>query len=285
MTDGTTEEEPGAQEPDRAHDHIVEVLVDEWTIIAGLLARLGEQDWATLTDLPGWDVRDNVSHIIGTESMLAGDPQPDAPPDLAEREHVLNEIGAANEAWVHALRGTDTDEMVRRFLEVTGRRAQQLRAMTAEDFGAPSWTPVGNATYARFMQVRIFDCWMHEQDIRRAVGMPGNEDGPAAVESLEEVVRALGFVVGKRAGAPDGSAVTISLDGPLRRDLHVEVRGRAAVVERLERPADAAIRMDSNTFMRLAGGRVEARTVLDHIHLDGDIELASQVVGHLGFTI
>ena len=40
-------------------------------------------------------------------------------------------------------------------------------------------TPAGPDTYGRFMRVRIFDCWMHEQDIRRAVGRPGHVEGPA----------------------------------------------------------------------------------------------------------
>src|SRR5690606_15385081 len=123
------------------------------------------------------------------------------------------------------------------------------------------------------------------QDIREAVGVPGNDDGPAAVEALEEIVRALGYIVGKRGGAPEGSAVTVLLTGPLERVLHVAVDGRAQVVDALDRPADVTISLDSRTFMRLAGGRVEARSVLDHIHLEGDVDLGSQIVGHLAYTI
>ena len=34
-------------------------------------------------------------------------------------------------------------------------------------------TPVGPGTYGLFMEIRVFDCWVHEQDVRRAVGRPG----------------------------------------------------------------------------------------------------------------
>ena len=37
------------------------------------------------------------------------------------------------------------------------------------------------------MRIRVFDCWLHEQDIRDAVGRPGGEDGPAASVALDEI--------------------------------------------------------------------------------------------------
>lgn len=266
-------------------EHIVEVLTKEWEDIATLLEQLDDAAWSTPTDLPGWDVKAVVAHIIGIEATLAGDPQPAAPQDLAQRDHVRNDMGERNEAWVELLRREPPADMLRRLREVTARRAEQLRTMTDEDFSAPSWTPAGNDTYARFMQIRIFDCWMHEQDVRHAVGRPGNEDGAAAIESIGETTRVLGYVVGKLAGAPDGSAVTFSLTGPVTKELHVVVDGRGAVVDSLDRAPDVRISLDSSTFMRLAGGRVDARAVLDRIQMEGDVDLGAQIVGHLGYTI
>lgn len=267
------------------HERIVRVLVDEWAAIRDLLATLGDEEWSRPTALPAWDVRDVVAHLIGIEATLLGEPQPPPPADLAARTHVRNELGAANEAWVEAMRALRPREVLDRFVEVTDRRAAALGSMTAEDFAAPSWTPAGEATYGRFMQIRILDCWFHDQDVRDAVGRPGNDGGPAAEEALDEVVRSLGYVVGKRAAAPEGAAVTFSLTGPVRRDVHVRVAGRAEVVEELERPADAVIRTDSATFFRLAGGRVTAADVRDRLELGGDTELATRIADRLGFMI
>jgi uncharacterized protein (TIGR03083 family) len=175
--------------------------------------------------------------------------------------------------------------MLRHFHEVTRRRAESLSAMSPEEFDAPTQTPVGIAPYRRFMEIRGFDSWLHEQDIRSAVGRPGHAGGRCAELSVDEVVRALGFVVGKQASAPDGSAVTIELVGPVYRTVHVAVEGRAAVVTKLDRPATATLHLSSTAFVRLAGGRADVMSGLDTIRLAGDLDLARRVARNLAFTI
>lgn len=266
-------------------ERIVATLLEEWATIDALLESLPDDAWSTPTDLPGWDVRDNVAHLIGIEATILGDPAPEVAPELAQRPHVHNDLGAMNEAWVESFRTAEPAEVLARYRDVVARRSEALRAMTDEEFAAPSWTPVGDADYARFMQIRTFDCWFHEQDIREAVGRPGNLDSAPAEESLGEVVRMLGFVVAKRAGAPQGTTVTFSLEGPIHRQVHVAVDGRARVVDALERAADTTIRLGSDTFMRLAGGRVAVREVLDRVRLEGDVELGTRILEHLGYVI
>jgi uncharacterized protein (TIGR03083 family) len=233
--------------------------------------------------LPGWDVHDVLAHIIGTERSLAGDALPDVPADLGP--HVRNDIGKVNEAWICALRSRPHADLLADFRAVTAGRLASLRAMPAAEFNAPSWTPAGNATYARFMQIRIFDCWMHEQDIRAAVRQPGNEGGAAAERSLDEVVLALGYIVGKRGRAPDGSSVLIRLCGPVVRELAVVVDGRARVVDALDREPTATLALSSSLFMRLAGGREDAEAALARIELGGDQALARQVATSLAYTV
>jgi uncharacterized protein (TIGR03083 family) len=266
-------------------ERIISVLLEEWATIDDLLESLRPEEWSTPTDLPGWDVRDNVAHLIGIEATLLGDPAPAASPELAGRAHVHNDLGAMNEAWVESFRQVAPEQVLARFRDVTSRRADALRAMTDEQFLAPTWTPVGEADYARFMQIRNFDCWFHEQDIREALGRPGNLDSAPADEALAEVTRMLGYVVAKRAGAPQGSAVTFRLDGPIRREVHVVVEGRAQVVAVLDREPDVTIRLGSDLFMRLAGGRVSATAVRDRVDVQGDVELATEILDHLGYVI
>lgn len=286
-TDGSDGSD-GADAPDGADatgkGRIVELLRQEWAAIDGLLTDLSEDDWERPA-LPGWDVHDVVAHLVGTERMLSGAPSPDVPPEAMAVEHVRNEIGRANEQWVAGLRSRAHGELLSDFRTVTGERLASLGAMTQADFDAPSWTPVGDATYGRFMEIRVFDCWMHEQDIRAAVGMPGHEDGPVAEQSLDEVVRAIGYIVGKRVGAPDGSSVTLRLTGPLHRTLHVVVDGRARLVDSLPRPATAEAALGSSLFLRLAGGRTPPESVLDEVALSGDPALARRLATGLAFTI
>ena len=260
---------------------LASLLGAEWAAIDELLTGLDDAAWSAPA-LPGWDVHAVVAHLIGTEKMLAGAEIPSA---QADGEHVRNDIGKANELWVASLRDRSPAEMAAEFRAITAERLASLQAMSQADFDAPSWTPSGEGTYGRWMQIRVFDCWMHEQDIRMAVGMPGHETGPAAERSLDEVTGALGYIVGKRGRAPQGSSVLISLTGPVRRDLRVVTDGRAKVVDAIDGEPTATIRLSSSLFLRLAGGREDAEAALDRIELGGDVALSRQLATSLAFTI
>ncbi len=263
---------------------VVTLLREEWGSLAELLAGLDDDAWSAPA-LPGWDVHDVVAHLVGTERMLAGVAVPTVPEAETSGPHVKNEIARSNEAWVVTLRARTHAELLDDFRSVTAERLAALEALSDAEYDAPSWTPAGDATYGRFMEIRVFDSWMHEQDIRTAVGRPGHEAGPVAEQSVEEVVRALGYIVGKRAGVPAGSSVTLRLTGPVERTVHVAVDGRATVVDALPEPATAEVALSSSLFMRLAGGRVRAEDTLERIDLSGDVALARQVASHLAFTI
>lgn len=273
---------------DSSSEAIKSQLAEVWDSLAALGDDLTDEDWNQPTGCPGWPVSAQYAHIIGTESMLLARPGPEVDP--GRPEHVRNDIGGANERWVVALAAAPRKEVLDQFSEVTAARRQALAGMGEDDFSEPSWTPVGQADYRRFMQIRIFDCWVHEQDVRQATGRPGHEDGPVAEQSVDEVARAIGYIVGKRAGAPDGSSVRIQLTGPVRRTVDVGViDGRARPVEAFDREPTAGLTLGSSAFMRLACGRIDPAAVLDGalggVSFSGDGDLARQVAEHLAFTI
>ncbi len=260
-----------------------------WDSIDALLEGLPETGWQAATPLPGWCVRAVVSHIIGTESFLEGiaPPQPDI--DVKVLEHVRNDIGAMNECWVRHLSGESGNSVLERYRAVTGKRRKVLTSLPDEEWNALTPTPVGPDSYGRFMRVRVFDCWMHEQDIREALLRPSSDDelgGPASQLSLDEIAATMGFVVGKLAKAPDGSRIQFELTGPLARSIRVSVDGRAQVVDDfggLE--PTATIRLDALQFTRLAGGRPMCPARAQDVELGGDKDVAAQIVEHLNFVI
>jgi uncharacterized protein (TIGR03083 family) len=268
---------------DNSAPGLISQLEEEWSSLRDLGAALTDREWELPTACPGWPVAAHYAHIIGTESTLLGRPNPGVDP--GRPEHIRNDIGRFNEVWVAALASLPRAEVLARFAEVTDARRQALAAMDEDNFSEPSWTPVGQADYRRFMQIRVFDCWVHEQDVRDAAGRPGHDSGPAAEQAVDEIARALGYIVGKKAGAPDGSSVTFELTGPVSRHLHVVVNGRARVVERLESPATATVTVGSVLFTRLASGRVDPGSVLGEVQLSGDPELGKRLVTSLPFTI
>src|SRR5918995_1610854 len=179
----------------------IDVLVEEFAAIDELVSGLTDDQWKLPTALPGWDVQANVVHVIGTEAMLLGEPTPPIEVDVASLPHVRNDIGAFNEAWVLAMADASPAEVLHGLRDRVTKRLEALQGMDDEAWAAESFTPAGQDTYGRFMRIRAMDCWMHEQDIREAVGQPGHDGGPVVELVLDEMTSALGYVVGKRAGA------------------------------------------------------------------------------------
>jgi uncharacterized protein (TIGR03083 family) len=164
-----------------------------WDTIATLCTPFTEREWKTPTDCPGWSVQDQIAHIVGTESWLLGQPVPaHTPKDMS---HVKNELGQWIEPWVDRCRLWPGARVLAEFSTVTRERRRVLHTMSAEEFTREFHTPIGSHTMRSFLPIRIFDNWVHEQDIRRAVGRPGHFAGPVAEHSLERVARAMSFVV------------------------------------------------------------------------------------------
>jgi uncharacterized protein (TIGR03083 family) len=247
-----------------------------WASLDALLSELDQSQWETPTDCPGWDVQDQVSHLIGTESMLLGFPAP-APVEAA---HVRNPLGAGIEGWVAERRDRLPAEVLDEFRQVTAARSAALDALSDEQWEAPTASPAGQIPYGEFMQIRVMDNWVHEQDIRRAVQRPGHLEGPAAEAALARLTRSLGYVVGKQAGAADGTSVVVRLVGPQAQVLAVTVTdGRARPAEAPPDP-DVTLTMTAEAYCCLSCGRWSADQVLadGRVQADGDRQLAHRIV-------
>jgi uncharacterized protein (TIGR03083 family) len=261
-------------------------LFGTWDSLDQLLSGLSEQQWQASTPLPGWCVHNVVAHIVGTESMLQGLNAPDVDIDASTLDHVRNDVGVANERWVRHLNAESGPQLLQRFRSITADRRKRLTDTPVDDWNAPTPTPVGLESFGRFMRVRLFDCWMHEQDIRDGVGLPSSDvelSGPAARLSLDEVAATMGYVVGKLGKAPEGSRVAIELTGRQARTIRVAVDGRAQVVDDFGGlDPTSTIRLDGLLFTRLAGGRTDDTA---GVELGGDTAVAARIVEHVNFVI
>jgi uncharacterized protein (TIGR03083 family) len=265
----------------------VAALAEVWASTSELLTSLDTDGWSLPSPLPGWSVQDNVSHMVGTEAMLLGEANPDVTIDRQRLGHVTNAIGDFNEVWVEHLRAEEPAAVLAMFHDLTARRVDVLHAMPLDEWHAESFTPAGKDTYGRFMQIRVFDCWLHEQDIRDATGRPGNEAGLAVEVTLDEMATALGFVVGKKAGLAEGQSVTFTLTngGAVVRSIHVAIEKRAKVVEALDGDATTTLSLPVGTMTRLCAGRCPLESLRAGIDVAGDAELGERVLSSLNYTV
>ena len=267
---------------------VLDGLFASWDAIDQVMTGVPDEEWKSLTPLPGWCVRDVVAHVIGTESMLAGVATPELGVDVSTLGHVRNGIGELNECWVQQLRGETGDDVLARFRDVTNKRRATLTDMPEEIWNGVTVTPAGPDTYGRFMRIRTFDCWMHLQDVRQALSRPPSDadlDGPASRLTLDEMAASMGFVVGKLGKAPDGARVALELTGPMARTFHVAVDGRAALVDAFADAPTTVIRLDGLQFTRRCGGRPLGDDRPREVEFEGDAEVGQRIVDNLAYVI
>ncbi len=267
---------------------MIDRLADVWRDIAELGGALNDNQWGLATECPGWSVKDNVAHMIGTERMLMGQ-RPDIDPE-PRPAFVRNDIGEANQHWVDEYEVLPGNEVLEAFVSVTGQRLDDLRALSQADWDREGFTPEGQGPYRLFMEIRVFDCWFHDQDMREALGKPGFMDGPVADLAVGRIgPKALGYIVGKKAATPAGSSVVFDIVGAQTSTLAVVVppEGRAMLVDEIPAAPTTRITLDRRTYARLAGGRWtgdDARTK-GAVEVAGDETLGNRIIDNMAFTI
>jgi uncharacterized protein (TIGR03083 family) len=256
---------------------------DAWThsveAISELVQPLVEGEWNRRTPCPGWSVRDVVSHVIGMDCEALGDPRPihALPRDLF---HVTNEHQRYMEMQVDVRRHHTAPEMTAELEYTIIRRNRQLRN-ESRDPGTKVRGPRGTEqTLEEAMRYRAFDIWVHEQDLRTALGRPGNLDSPGAHITRDELLAALPEVVAQGAGAPPGSAVVIDVHGPVEflRTVRVDAQGRGSIDGTPSLGPTVTLTLDWETYVRLACGRVSADAVADRVKTEGDPDLTAAIL-------
>jgi uncharacterized protein (TIGR03083 family) len=284
MTDNGAGQDGGFQ---RQGMRATEALRETWGGLAEACFELSSNEWALPTECPGWDVKDQLSHLIGIERTIMGEAAPEW--DGPRGDHVKNDFAAMNEAWVAVRRPLDGAAVRAEFVEVTRTRLGQLAERTEDEWAVVGWSPVGQVPYAVFMEVRAFDSWVHEQDARRALDRPGGSGNLASAISLGRVESAMPFVVGKKAACADGTAVRFEIEGPGddARAFTVAVEGsRARAVDEDVTPT-VTVSLSSLDFLRLGCGRATAAQVeaAGGIAMEGDAAVGRQVLGAMNFMI
>ncbi|MDF0530349.1 maleylpyruvate isomerase family mycothiol-dependent enzyme [Tsukamurella sp. 8F] len=259
-------------------------LVETWwrsaQDLVALLDDLPESDFARPTDLAGWDVRAVAGHVAHLESILVGGPHETA--DVPSAPHITGPMSAFTEIGVLNRRDHTGAEIAREIGEITARRHAALLADPPGDPDAPAPGVFGALGWSMrtLLRNRPLDVWMHEQDIRRAVGRPGGMDTPPARHVVEYLSESLGFVLGKKCDLTPGTTVTLDVDGHVTTAT-VDDAGRGRLLP--EPPAGGLrITTDRESFILRAGGRREVP--MDRFAVVGDHDLATRIVAALAVT-
>jgi uncharacterized protein (TIGR03083 family) len=262
-------------------------LVEAWSssaqAVLDLVRTLSKDELSLETDLPGWTVRDILAHLAHLECELAGDEPVLADEDQVPADARENAFRSYTERGVAARR----EEMPAVLIEQLDDAVHRLRATLDSDRPAdpPASFPRPGATWAALLHDRVIDYWMHEQDIRQAVGRSGGWDSPGADVTIGSFWQALPFIVGKKVRPPAGTTVAWSVtDSSGTRSVTIEMGddGRARPVDVPADEADVALKMPVEDFVLACGGRRDPAQLA--IEVRGDDDLGSAVLAAMPVT-
>jgi uncharacterized protein (TIGR03083 family) len=253
--------------------------VDDFT---GLLEEVPAEEWSTPTDLAGWDVRAVASHTAHLESILTGAPEESA--EVGEPPHVTGLMGLYTEIGVVNRRDASPDEIINEIRSATTARHTALLADPPTDGSAKPEVIFGGVPWdwETLLRNRPLDVWMHEQDVRRAVGRPGHLDTPPAQHAADYLIEAFGYVLAKKAGAPSGTTAVLAVEGSAPAAFTVNDVGRGERMPAIPSAPDVTLRMDRESFIVLAGGR--RATAPDAVRIEGDEALGRRIVDRMATT-
>ena len=247
-----------------------------------LLEQLPEEEWATPTDLAGWDVKAIASHVAHLEGILAGNPEETA--EVGEPAHVTGLMGLYTEIGVVNRLEHSPEQILEELREVTAKRYEQLLADPPTDASAKPAVIFGGVpwNWETLLRNRPLDVWMHEQDVRRAVGRPGGLDSPAAQHTTDYLMESFGFVLAKRAGAPPGTTGVIDVEGSTPLGFVVNEASRGEQLPDVPERPTVRLATDRESFIVLAGGR--RQPAADAVTIEGDVALGERVVAAMATT-
>jgi uncharacterized protein (TIGR03083 family) len=194
----------------RLHD-LISAFAHTTQAVIDLAHDCSDDDLAQPTDCPGWTVHDQISHVVGVEAWLEGHKDPRV--EMPHYEHVRNDIGKRVEYAVEVRRGRAGADVVAELEDVLAQRLSTLRDPELTDTSVIAG-PFGPDQGVTVMLLRTFDVWTHEQDIRSALGRPGNLDSPAAEVVVGSVISQLPRLIAKGADLAPGQVVVLEVTGP-----------------------------------------------------------------------
>jgi uncharacterized protein (TIGR03083 family) len=225
-----------------------------YTTLRGL-----DGDW-TRPALRGLYVQGLVGHLIGVENdvhrCLSGDP------DVADAGHVESTQAAAIS---HA--GLPPARTRAEWRQATDRTLDLVRSA---DPAAKVAMHGMRLPVRALLLVRAFELWIHENDIRQAVGWAPSVPDASTLRMMADLAARLLPGAAAQAGVHEPADIHLVLTGPGGGTWDV------AVGDRQPDPAAVTIVTDTVGFCRLAGNRVTPAEL--DLYVTGDAELAADVL-------
>ncbi len=282
---------------------VTNCLIDTLNEIISLAKSLEEIQLSAETDCPGWDVRDNLSHIISIESWLLGNQMTDH--KAVDITNTKNELGILNENEVDLRRTHKLNELIDELESVAIPRIKTIQSYTEDELHSKAWTPIGEKTLEDQCMIRLLDCWAHLQDIKNALNLNFDDESQSSALILEYGLLTIPKAFARSVTTDTDTSVELSIYSKIDllfsqipfemsdnifKLIITKTAGRGKFVDR-NKPLSADdligthIKLSHKDIIGLLLGRKTYKELEQEIEIAGDREIAKNFLSNLNFMI
>ena len=246
-----------------------------------VLEDLGAGDWQRPTVCPGWRVHDVVAHVVHDHvRKLSGSRDGQAAPGPGPGEDLPRFLHRVNQEFV-GVASRWSPRVLTDLLRHLGPQLDQFWASLDMDrLGeAVSWAAPGVPAPAWLDVAREYtEYWVHQQQIRDAVGRPGADSEQLLAPVIDTFQRAVPHTLRDLSPA-DGTCVQIQVTGTGGGNWTAQRRNRIWTVNRgpATQPA-ALVQLPSDCFWRVAIRGITVETAREQALISGDQTLGAAVL-------
>jgi uncharacterized protein (TIGR03083 family) len=255
--------------------------------LLGLLESLSDNDWALPTVCPGWSVHDLAIHLYGSDvNVLSGDRDDFhdrsgmlSGADLSDWGQLLAYIDARNRLWVEANRRISPQLLID-LLTQTGRLLDEWwPTVDLAAIGRPvDWAGAGPAPTWVHVAREYTERWIHQQQIRDAVGRPGVTEAAFLLPVLDAFALALPVALSASAGTRGDVVELRASDIEEGRWQAVWIDGRWHLADGVTREPTTVVAMSGEIMWRLASRGITSDEARMHTSISGSASQADAVI-------
>jgi uncharacterized protein (TIGR03083 family) len=252
-----------------------------------LLESLKPDEWASPTECPAWSVKGIALHVLGDDLSLLSRQRDEEPSGVAIEpgpsfDELFVLLDRFNERWVEAGSFFSPNLLIE-LLRLSGEWTREYYGSVDGDrLGeAVPWIGPDPAPYWLLAAREYWERWIHQEQIRRAVGRPGLHDPRFVVPGVAVAVR--GFPQGLAAfPAPDGTTVTFRIRDAGDGAWTVGCDGQSwRLYDGTPDDPSVTVAVDVETAALLFSRALTNAELTDRVQPDGDTDLGAVMVAGL----
>src|SRR5260370_34239891 len=245
-------------------------------------AKLREEEWHSPMVCAGWTVKDIALNLLGDDiGRLSRDRDAfdyTTHPRINSWSELVAYLNEMNELWVQATRRMSS-RLLCTLLALTGEEIYQY--FTSLDLFVPgepvSWACSAPAPVWLDVAREYTERWVHQQQIRDAVGRPGLKEQRFFAPVLATFVRALPHTF-REVDAPDGTLIHFHISGEAGSEgylLRVQETWKLEKTDELK--ADGGISLAQKRSWRLLTKGISKDEAIQYATISGNESLARKV--------